>query len=456
MTQCNHCGKKINELPWICKRCGQIFCGKHRLPEDHNCKPLKKSKKYNQEKWSKIVKNTYSNKKRKSKSHKRTLFQDIGILEKSKRKTNAYFFNLFHNIKDWLSRREHRKYSFSYRSHHVFSIILGLAVSVVIFAIVYSNVQKLNEIQFWIIKLGSSILLISLFFIIKYGWKVLKEILNLTKRQKNWIKCLLVILILIFLWQGYTHRTAILNPFFSYYENNDLKSTYSPIYLEEGQSIFSEIEEEVNDITRENPEKYKTNPKTVKLPQIGDFMVYGGVNDYLSSLDRSISYYYTPPTTKDFILRDLNNEIQQAYLNPLVDKIKSKSTDSDKQARIAISMIQGIPYDWHAFTTNNVAGRYPYEVIYDMKGVCMEKADLMAFLLRELGFGVAIFEFDAESHRAVGIKCNNGNYDSNYCFIEATDYYPVGQIPYDYVGGADIKGATPEIVIISEGKTYPS
>jgi len=454
MARCGYCGRRIKELPYKCHRCNKTFCSKHRLPENHKCKPLEESKKHNQERWSKTIKNVYSNKEVKSEHHEKTKHSYMKFLEKSRRKTKAYFSNLVYDIKDWLLRRGHRRYSFSYRSNYVFSIILGLIISIVIFAIIYSNIQKLNDINFWIIKIGSVILLVSLFFILKYGWKVLKETFNLIKRQRNWIKYILIILILILLWQGYAHRTTILNPTFNYYENTDLKEIYSPIHIEEGKSVFSEIENSVNEITREDPEKYKTNPKTVKLSQVGNFVVYGGVNDYLAGLDRSISYYYVPPTTKDFILRDLYNDVQQAYLNPLVDKIKLKSTDSNQQARIAISMVQAIPYDWDAFTTNNIVGRYPYEVLYDMKGVCMEKANLMAFILRDLGFGVAIFEFDAESHRAVGIKCNHGNYNSNYCFIEATDYYPIGQIPSDYVGGADIRGATPEIVIISDGKTY--
>lgn len=198
--------------------------------------------------------------------------------------------------------------------------------------------------------------------------------------------------------------------------------------------------------------KYETNPKTITLSSVGNFIVYEGLNDYLSELDRSISYYYISPTTKDFILRDLDNQIQKKYLDALVDKIKSLSDNLHERANIAINLVQEIPYDWEAYNSNNIDGRYPYEVLYDMKGVCMEKADLLAFLLRELDFGVAIFEFD--QHRAVGIKCDNGNYNSNYCFIEATDYYPVGQIPPEYVGGVDIRNEIPEIVIISEGETY--
>ena len=202
--------------------------------------------------------------------------------------------------------------------------------------------------------------------------------------------------------------------------------------------------------------EYKTNPKNVTLYEVGKFELYEGLNDYLANLDRSMYYYYTPPTTKDFILRDLDNEAQKEYLMPLVEKIKSETDNPQEQAIIAIRMVQNIPYDWEAFETDSVDGRYPYEVLYDFKGVCMEKADLMAFLLRELGFSVAIFEFDFESHRAVGIKCSNGDYNTNYCFIEATEVYPVGQIPYEYVGGVDIRNANPEVVIISEGYSFNS
>ena len=70
------------------------------------------------------------------------------------------------------------------------------------------------------------------------------------------------------------------------------------------------------------------------------------------------------------------------------------------------------------------------------------------------GMEVAVFEYEAESHRAAGIRCENGNYNSNYCFIEATDYYPIGQIPNDYVGGADIRDANPEVIVISSGRVF--
>lgn len=360
------------------------------------------------------------------------------------------YFSSFESIKKWLNKRRHYAYDYSARSNYAFSIFSKLIISIVAFAVFYSNIEKLNNISLWIIKLGSILILVSLFFIIKYGWKCLKESVNWSKRQRNWLRYLIIILIALILLQVYVNRTTILNPAFDYFENTDLKGIYSPVYLEGENSIFSKIDKAVE----EDLEKYATNPKIVKLYSIGDFKVYGGVNDYLASLDRSMSYYSVPPTTKDFILRDLNNDVQKAYLNPLVDKINEKSGSDDEKARIIITMVQGIPYDWEGFETGNLQQRYPYEVLYDKTGVCGEKAGLMAFLLREQGYGVAIFDFEAESHRAVGIKCRNGNYNSNYCFVEPSDYYPIGQIPQNYVGGANIRNAIPEIIILSDGKTY--
>ena len=39
MHCCHHCGKILDELPFRCRRCGQIFCSDHHLPENHNCSP---------------------------------------------------------------------------------------------------------------------------------------------------------------------------------------------------------------------------------------------------------------------------------------------------------------------------------------------------------------------------------------------------------------------------------
>jgi len=37
MHRCHSCGKILHELPYTCRRCGNIFCSDHHLPENHHC-----------------------------------------------------------------------------------------------------------------------------------------------------------------------------------------------------------------------------------------------------------------------------------------------------------------------------------------------------------------------------------------------------------------------------------
>ena len=94
--------------------------------------------------------------------------------------------------------------------------------------------------------------------------------------------------------------------------------------------------------------KYEINPKIVTLNYIlngnwnsFDFTVYGGMNNYLAGIDRSISYLEGEPTPtfKDFVIKNIDNQKQQEFLESLAEKIKTLTNNSDDQARIAISIV---------------------------------------------------------------------------------------------------------------------
>src|SRR3989338_11330168 len=80
----------------------------------------------------------------------------------------------------------------------------------------------------WIIKLGRVLILTSLFFAIKFGWRLGKEGINILKRQKNWLKYLIIILIIFLLWQAYTNKDTVLNPVFDTYDKTNF-SLFAPI-----------------------------------------------------------------------------------------------------------------------------------------------------------------------------------------------------------------------------------
>jgi hypothetical protein len=129
-------------------------------------------------------------------------------------------------------------------------------------------------------------------------------------------------------------------------------------------------------------------------------------------------------------------------LNPLVDAIKSKSTDPDVQARIAVNLVQHIPanckleQEVQALNySENIHFPSPYEVLYQNTGICDDKSVLLASLLHQLGYNSAYIAFDFQHHAMAGIGTNgNDQYknkfgNSGFSLIETTNTYPIGLIP---------------------------
>src|SRR3990172_1677889 len=92
--------------------------------------------------------------------------------------------------------------------------------------------------------------------------------------------------------------------------------------------------------------QYQTEPREISLNynlrgSEGEinFIVYGGVVDYLSNLPKSIDYdgNGNGPTRLDFKLKSINNEEQRNLLLPLVKEIQNNIDDEEEQVRVAIS-----------------------------------------------------------------------------------------------------------------------
>ncbi len=193
-----------------------------------------------------------------------------------------------------------------------------------------------------------------------------------------------------------------------------------------------------------------------------DFIIYKGLYDHLYTLPRSISYEEGEISSRaDFKLNSINEENQRDFLIPLVTKIQNAADTKEDQARIAISLVQNIPFG-NSDASIRFGGtsinyfRYPYQVLYEREGVCGEKVELLAFLLRELGYGVSFFYFQEENHEALGIKCpikqSVGN--SGYCFIETTGPSIITESEISYVGYGKLQ-TTPEIFLLSDGFALP-
>jgi len=184
---------------------------------------------------------------------------------------------------------------------------------------------------------------------------------------------------------------------------------------------------------------------------------YKGENDYLAGLDRQIWIYdYEPnPTSRDFIMKILDEQTQKEFMQPLVNYLNDLNMPNYKKVRVAVSLVQHIPYDWNGFTQDTITGKHPYEVLYTNTGVCSEKSRLLVYLLRELGYGMALFDFNAENHEAVGIKCPTqySFRNSGYCFIESTTPSIITDSNKEYVAAGKLI-SNPEIVITNYGESF--
>jgi hypothetical protein len=216
--------------------------------------------------------------------------------------------------------------------------------------------------------------------------------------------------------------------------------------------------------------EYNTNPQEITLNYIFEgeeknigFIAYGGLVDYLSGTSRVISYENSgKPARADFKLKDINEENQRALLLPLVIEIQNLAEKKEDQARIAISLVQNIEYGFsdkteRFFSQTINYSRYPYEVLYENQGICGEKSGLLAFLLKEIGYGVVIFYNQPENHEAVGISCPIGEsyWNTGYCFVETTGPVIITDDSIEYVGGV-VLDSEPEVILISNGDSLPA
>ncbi len=213
--------------------------------------------------------------------------------------------------------------------------------------------------------------------------------------------------------------------------------------------------------------KYQTNSKNITLRYIlrGEkekinFIIYQEMVDYISQLPKSIYYSNDEkPSRQDFKLKKINEKEQRELLLPLVVEIQNAAENKNDQVRIAISIVQNIPY---GESNKNITirfnqinySRYAYEVLYDKKGACEGKSELLAFLLKEMGYGVVLFYYPLENHEVVGIKCPDkySLKDTGYCFIETTGPSIISNNQEDYLGLGKLS-SNPEVIFISEGNS---
>jgi hypothetical protein len=185
--------------------------------------------------------------------------------------------------------------------------------------------------------------------------------------------------------------------------------------------------------------KYRGKPYSVSLPVSSKLNTY-----YYDNFDM----YYTGRQS-DFYLKYINDPFQYSLFDSLSSQVQEK--DNDTKLMTIMAYAQNVPYS----PLYSVKLKPPYETIYENEGVCADKTILGAALAKNLGYGVALFDFIDENHLALGIKCPQelSNYDSGYCFLEMT--MPCGRLTDNngiYTDGTKLTGRV-NTIPISDGKS---
>jgi len=167
---------------------------------------------------------------------------------------------------------------------------------------------------------------------------------------------------------------------------------------------------------------------------------------------KTYTYYGAPPDNiRDlfyalFFIKKSGDDSLDQIIGQLQNLAKLNNWDSDELAEAALAVVQNLNYDHEKLIDNdnrNTKPYYPYETLYLKKGVCSDKSFLAVALLRQLGYGAAILDFPDKNHSAAGLACPvelslNG---SGYCYVETTNYFPVGVIPQSINDGqAQVSG----------------
>ncbi len=162
--------------------------------------------------------------------------------------------------------------------------------------------------------------------------------------------------------------------------------------------------------------------------------------DLYQAYQSSLHYYKSqgpPPANwrNDFYGIFLQQKAGDNLIKDLVRQLKDQAATNglsdDETVELASAFTQSIPYDTPKAEAKDSVVNFPYETLYKKLGICSDKTVLAVMLFRELGYGAAVLVYPERNHSSAGIECP-AKYalpNTNYCFVETTDFFPVGFVP---------------------------
>ena len=123
------------------------------------------------------------------------------------------------NFTDWFTDKEHphsklNKNVFFHDSLKIIGLIL-------VFLIIYSNIDKINQIVLIFIKLGSLLQLILLFFILRKAWHLIVNLKYAFRGLNHGTKAIISIAIVLLLFFAFVNQDKVVGSFVQTYEETD-------------------------------------------------------------------------------------------------------------------------------------------------------------------------------------------------------------------------------------------
>lgn len=202
-------------------------------------------------------------------------------------------------------------------------------------------------------------------------------------------------------------------------------------------------EEKIMAPVGENPQSANFNWEYAGKQYAIQETLYGSTYNFYRASPKEFSYQgnlannWEDQYFKMFLQESDNEKIFHKIALDIQAVGKKNNLNDDQIVELVLAFVQTIRYDDAKAAEITAGGKaaltsYPYETLYLQKGVCADKSFLASMLLRDLGYGTALFTYDTENHMALGIQCpmQYSSYDSGYCYAETTSVgIRIGVIP---------------------------
>ncbi len=161
-----------------------------------------------------------------------------------------------------------------------------------------------------------------------------------------------------------------------------------------------------------------------------DYPAWNEMYEHYSSLDR----YYQPADYHYYINDAWNASICKSLATSIVNTAKA-SGYSDREALFElVAFVQSIPYQYDKDSKAQAADypKYPIETLMEGAGDCEDSSILLATMLKELGYGVAIIYYPG--HIMVGIAGADNEVGTHFT-VDGVKYFVMETTVYGWKWG---------------------